>query len=188
MRSSRSRPARRSPTTQCYARQGVRGPDDLPLFKPPYSRITAIDMNTGEHLWWVPVGETPNRIKNHPKLKGIDVGETGTGRVATDDGDADTLLIYQGEAAMARRICSRSTRRPARRSARSKVDGVTRYGMMTYVHEGHQYVMLQTGPKLTAMALPKESRLDCLGNRVCGVDGNACRRRRSPPPVRRVSR
>src|SRR5687767_5588859 len=31
--------------------QGVRGPDDLPLFKPPYSRITAIDMNTGEHLW-----------------------------------------------------------------------------------------------------------------------------------------
>ena len=71
-------------------------PDDLPLYKPPYSRITAIDMNTGEHLWWIPVGETPNRVKNHPKLKGIDVGDTGTGRVATMT-VTDTLLIYQGE-------------------------------------------------------------------------------------------
>ena len=35
-----------------------------------------------------------------------------------------------------------------------KVDGVTRYGMMTYVHNGHQYIMLQTGSKLTAVALP----------------------------------
>ena len=34
---------------------GIRGPDGLNIFKPPYSRITAIDMNTGEHLWWMPV-------------------------------------------------------------------------------------------------------------------------------------
>ncbi|MBC7983375.1 MAG: PQQ-binding-like beta-propeller repeat protein, partial [Candidatus Obscuribacterales bacterium] len=76
---------------------GVRGPDDLPLYKPPYSRITAIDMNTGEHLWWIPVGETPDRIKKNPKLQGINVGDTGTGRVATMT-VTDTMLIYQGEA------------------------------------------------------------------------------------------
>jgi len=38
--------------------------------------------------------------------------------------------------------------------AKVKVPGITRYGMMSYMHNGHQYVMLQTGSKLTAMALP----------------------------------
>jgi glucose dehydrogenase len=133
--------------------QGVRGPDDLPLFKPPYSRITAIDMNTGEHLWWVPVGETPNRIKNHPKLKGIDVGETGTGRVAPMT-VTDTLLIYQGETSDGTPHLFALDKQTGKTLAKVKVDAVTRYGMMTYVHEGHQYIVLQAGPKLIAMALP----------------------------------
>jgi glucose dehydrogenase len=133
--------------------QGVRGPDDLPLYKPPYSRITAIDMNTGEHLWWVPVGETPNRIKNHPKLKGITVGDTGTGRVAPMT-VTDSLLIYQGEASDGSPHLFALDKKTGKTLAKVKVDAVTRYGMMTYVHNGHQYVLLQAGPKLTAMALP----------------------------------
>ena len=51
--------------------------DGLPLWKPPYSRITAIDMNTGEHLWWIPVGETPDEYRNHPALEGVEIGDTG---------------------------------------------------------------------------------------------------------------
>lgn len=133
--------------------QGVRGPDDLPLYKPPYSRITAIDMNTGEHLWWVPVGETPNRIKNHPKLQGIDVGETGTGRVAPMT-VTDTLLIYQGETSNGTPHLFALDKKTGKTLAKVKVDAVTRYGMMTYVHEGNQYIVLQAGPKLIAMALP----------------------------------
>jgi quinoprotein glucose dehydrogenase len=133
--------------------QGVRGPDDLPLFKPPYSRITAIDMNTGETLWWIPVGETPNRIKNNPKLKGIDVGETGTGRVATMT-VTDTLLIYQGETSDGAPHLFAVDKKTGKTLAKVKVPGITRYGMMSYMHNGHQYVMLQTGSKLTAMALP----------------------------------
>jgi len=133
--------------------QGVRGPDDLPLYKPPYSRITAIDMNTGEHLWWVPVGETPNRIKNHPKLKDITVGDTGTGRVAPMT-VTDTLLIYQGETSDGTPHLFALDKKTGKTLGKVKVDAVTRYGMMTYVHEGHQYVLLQSGPKLTAMALP----------------------------------
>jgi len=38
--------------------------------------------------------------------------------------------------------------------ARIEISELSRYGMMTYQHEGHQYVMLQNGPRLTAMALP----------------------------------
>ncbi len=45
---------------------GVAGPDGLPLFKPPYSTLKALDMNTGEYLWSVPAGRGPI---NHPAIK-----------------------------------------------------------------------------------------------------------------------
>ena len=135
--------------------QGPRGPADLSLFKPPYSRITAIDMNTGEHLWWIPVGETPDRVKNHPLLTGVDVGETGTGRVATMI-VTPTLLVYQGEASDGTPHLYAVDKRTGKQVGKVAVDGVTSYGMMTYVHEGRQYIMLQTGPTLTAVALPED--------------------------------
>ncbi len=49
----------------------------LPLVKPPYGRITAIDMNKGEFLWQVPNGPTPKEIAENPALKGIDLPPTG---------------------------------------------------------------------------------------------------------------
>src|SRR5207253_1538379 len=48
--------------------------DGLPIFKPPYSRITAIDMTTGEHKWMAPLGNGP---RNHPLLKDLDLGPLG---------------------------------------------------------------------------------------------------------------
>jgi quinoprotein glucose dehydrogenase len=54
------------------------GPQGLPLVKPPYGRITAIDLNSGEHLWMIPNGDTPDWIKNHPALKGLSLPRTGT--------------------------------------------------------------------------------------------------------------
>ncbi len=53
------------------------GPQGLPLLKPPYGRITAIDLNTGEHIWMVPNSDTPEWIKNHPALKGVNIPPTG---------------------------------------------------------------------------------------------------------------
>jgi quinoprotein glucose dehydrogenase len=47
------------------------------LIKPPWGRITAIDLNSGEHLWMVANGEAPDYIKNHPAMKGIDLANTG---------------------------------------------------------------------------------------------------------------
>ncbi|HYV98269.1 MAG TPA: PQQ-binding-like beta-propeller repeat protein, partial [Gemmatimonadaceae bacterium] len=51
--------------------------DGLPLLKPPYNRITAIDLNKGEIAWQVPGGDTPDQIRNNPALQGIDIGRTG---------------------------------------------------------------------------------------------------------------
>jgi quinoprotein glucose dehydrogenase len=49
----------------------------LPLIKPPYSRITAIDMDKGEFRWQVPFGATPDNIRNNPALKGLDLPPLG---------------------------------------------------------------------------------------------------------------
>jgi len=56
----------------------------LPLIKPPYGRITAIDLHKGELLWQVAHGETPDNVKNHPLLKGLNIPRTGRpGRIGT---------------------------------------------------------------------------------------------------------
>ena len=129
------------------------GPDGLPLYKPPYSRITAIDMNTGEHLWAIPVGETPDRIKHHPKLQGIEVGSTGTGSRAAMIVTAN-LLIYGSTSSDGTPHLFALNKATGKQLAKLPVSAHVRYGMMTYVHKGTQYLVLQNGSKLTAMALP----------------------------------
>src|SRR5207237_9205574 len=49
----------------------------LPLFKPPYGTISAIDLDKGEIAWQVPHGETPDAIRNHEMLKGMTIPATG---------------------------------------------------------------------------------------------------------------
>jgi quinoprotein glucose dehydrogenase len=49
----------------------------LPLVKPPYGRITALDLNKGELVWQIAHGETPDNIRNHPALKGLKIPRTG---------------------------------------------------------------------------------------------------------------
>lgn len=56
----------------------------LPLLKPPYGRITALDLNSGDMVWQVPHGETPDEVRNHPALQGLDIPKTGNqGKVGT---------------------------------------------------------------------------------------------------------
>jgi quinoprotein glucose dehydrogenase len=56
----------------------------LPLVKPPYGQINAINLDTGDIIWQVPHGETPDTIKNHPLLKGLNIPRTGRpGNVGT---------------------------------------------------------------------------------------------------------
>jgi quinoprotein glucose dehydrogenase len=57
----------------------------LPLLKPPYGSITATDLNTGEIVWQIPHGETPDAVRNHPALRGLSIPRTGRpgGRIGT---------------------------------------------------------------------------------------------------------
>ena len=56
---------------------GAPTPQGLPYLKPPYGRITAIDLTRGEFLWQIAHGETPDFVRNHPALKGVNVPRTG---------------------------------------------------------------------------------------------------------------
>ena len=49
----------------------------LSLVKPPYAVIAAVNMDKGELTWQVPYGETPDNVRNHPALKGLNIGNTG---------------------------------------------------------------------------------------------------------------
>jgi quinoprotein glucose dehydrogenase len=126
----------------------------LPYFKPPYSTITAYDMNTGEIAFQVPTGETPDRIRNNPALDGIDVGDTGTGNAVTMVSTANMLVYsdmdHDGQTALLYGL----DKKTGEEVGRIEVPAQSRYGMSSWKHDGHQYIILQTGSKLTAMALP----------------------------------
>jgi quinoprotein glucose dehydrogenase len=53
------------------------GPQGLVLTKPPWGRITAIDLNSGDHVWVAPNGEAPAYVKEHPALQGVDLSGVG---------------------------------------------------------------------------------------------------------------
>jgi quinoprotein glucose dehydrogenase len=49
----------------------------LPLLKPPYGRITAINLDKGDIVWQIAHGETPDNVRNNPALKGLTIPRTG---------------------------------------------------------------------------------------------------------------
>ena len=131
---------------------GVRRVQGLPLFKPPYSRITAIDMNTGEHLWWIPVGDTPNSVLEHDALQDMEIPNTGTGRQAAQI-VTSTLLMYTGEGSDGTSYLFAVDKATGERLGRVELPALPRYGMMTYMHEGRQHVVIQAPNTLIALRL-----------------------------------
>src|SRR5262245_49292615 len=67
----------------------------LPIVKPPWGRITAIDLNKGEMVWQVAHGETPDDVKNNPALKGVTIPRTG--RIGPIGTLTTKTLVISGE-------------------------------------------------------------------------------------------
>ncbi len=134
---------------------GVRGPQGLPLEKPPYSRITAIDLNTGEHLWWIPNGGTPRFVQEHPALAGIDIPPTGninhSALMVTPDMLLHTAIGDDGVTPYLFAIDKRS----GARLGSVETPGLGMYGMMSFQHQGRQRILLQTPGRLVTYSLPK---------------------------------
>ena len=75
------------------------GPRGLPLLKPPYGRITAIDMNTGEHVWMVPNGDGP---RNHPDIAHLNLPPLGQPGRAMTLLTKSLLFVSEGDPIMVR--------------------------------------------------------------------------------------
>jgi quinoprotein glucose dehydrogenase len=137
-------------------RGDLRGPQGLPIWKPPYSKIVAIDMNTGEHLWWIPNGDTPDRIKNHPALKGRTLPNTGQENHAVMMATRSLLITAPGPGAPLLYALDKKT---GARVGTVPLPAPGQYGMMGYMHQGKQYIVVQimspTHPgSLVALRLP----------------------------------
>jgi len=127
---------------------GVRVPriQGLDLVKPPYGRITAIDMNSGEHLWWVANADTPERIANHPLLAGIDLPPTG---VPTRSGILLTktlLFVAEGNGSADAGPTMRAFNKETGDIVAEMELPANQIGLpFTYEHEGKQYLAMFVG-------------------------------------------
>lgn len=142
-----------------YIQGGSRTPSvqGIPLVKPPYGRITAIDMSTGEHVWQVVNGDTPEEIKNHPLLKGVDIGRTGkptrSGLVLTKS------LLFAGEGVGGDPVLWAFDKATGEVAAKIGMPGVVTGVPMTYMYQGKQYLVMAISSRgeaarIIALTLP----------------------------------
>jgi glucose dehydrogenase len=133
--------------------------DGLPIWKGPDGRIVAVDVNTGEHLWTIPNGDAPqavqDRIRNHPLVQGVEGVMVNRGR----GGHAamtvtPNLLFATGRLADDTPVLFAIDKHTGERLGAVETPPAGSYGMSSWVHEGKQYVILQTGDGLAALALP----------------------------------
>ena len=154
--------------------RGAGGPlnaQGLPLMKPPWGRITAIDLNEGEIIWQIAHGETPDFVRNHPALQGLEIPRTGrTGAAGGSSGGIGTLttktLVISGEGGV---FTTPGGDRGAMLRAYDKMTGRERGAVylpagqtgspMTYMLSGKQYLVVAVGGggdqgELIAFTLP----------------------------------
>ncbi|MEY3659833.1 MAG: hypothetical protein RLZZ169_658 [Pseudomonadota bacterium] len=141
----------------------------IPLIKPPYDRITAYDMNTGDMLWQKTHSTTQDNVRNNPALAGLDVerlgayGRTFIGTLTTKTlviaGEGDVHTNAAGESVALLRAYDKNTGEDVAGDVAmpAKQTG----SPMTYQHEGKQYIVVavsqsgaNAGAELIAYALP----------------------------------
>jgi quinoprotein glucose dehydrogenase len=142
------------------------GPDDLPIVKPPWGRITAIDLNRGEIDWVVPHGVGP---KDHPLLEGLDLperlGAAANGVLSNGGPMLTKTLLFAIQAEEEPKDMMRMGEK-GWIAAFDKKDGAlvweheitpTPHGNpMTYLHQGRQYIVVSGGGSLAGKPQPSE--------------------------------
>jgi quinoprotein glucose dehydrogenase len=137
----------------------------LPLLKPPYGTITAIDLDKGDFRWQVAHGETPDNIRNHPALKGLTIPRTGrpgnlgplTTRTLVICGESGFFLTPAGRGAMLRAYDKMSGKEVGAVYMPAPQSG----SPMSYMLNGDQYLVVAISGagysgELLAFRLPKE--------------------------------
>ena len=141
------------------------GPQGLPLVKGPWGRITAIDLNTGNHAWMIPNGTTPDFVRNHAALKGVDLGPTGKPErsplmvTKTLLFGADGAGLFNAGPGAGGRTFRAINKRTGAIIHELQLPAGTTGIPMTYMVNDRQYIVVATGERsvpaeLVALALP----------------------------------
>ena len=130
-------------------REFVTGPRGLPLFKPPYGRITAINLNTGDHVWMKPNGDGP---RAHPAIKHLNLPPLGQPGRASPLVTKTLLFVGEGDPLNVRTPPGGGGKKFR---AYDKASGSVLWEMdlpagttgapMTYMHNGRQYIVVAIG-------------------------------------------
>jgi quinoprotein glucose dehydrogenase len=132
--------------------------DGLPVIKPPWGVITAIDLNRGEILWQIPNADTPDDIANHPALAGVDIGRTGiperVGLLAT------ATLLFAGEGRIGKPILRAHDKATGDIVAEIALPAPQTGLPMSYAIDGEQYIVVAVAgadhpAELVALKLPR---------------------------------
>lgn len=158
------KPLKKKPASQ-YVPMNI---DGLPLMKPPYGTISAINLDTGEILWQIAHGETPDVVRNSPSLKGMTIPRTGqeTYNIGTL---VTKTLVVAGEGQVTttsdhpRGAMLRAYDKKTGKEAGAVFMPAPQTGSpMTYMYNGKQYIVIAVsgGPysgEYIAYTLPSES-------------------------------
>jgi quinoprotein glucose dehydrogenase len=137
--------------------------EGLPIVKPPYGSISAISLDKGEILWQIAHGDTPDNVRNHPALKGVNIPRTGqAGIIGTL---VTKTLLIAGEAQATTANHPRGALLRAYDKATGKDAGAVLMpsqqtgSPMTYMLNGKQYIVVAIGgggfpAELVAFRLP----------------------------------
>jgi quinoprotein glucose dehydrogenase len=120
----------------------------LPIVKPPYGVLAAIDLDRGEMKWQAPFGETPDNVRLHPALKGMNIpntgmnGYSGAGVLITKTlvivGDTQITSVTHPRGAMMRAYDKATGREVGAVWMPAPVSG----SPMTYMWQGKQYIVI----------------------------------------------
>lgn len=124
--------------------------------KPPWGRITAINMHTGEHVWMRANGPTPDDVRNNPALAGVDIPETG--RATRAMLLATKTLLFGTDGWGGTPVLRAYDKATGEEIAAIELPGASGGLPMTYAIDGQQYIALpvagEYGAELVALRLP----------------------------------
>ena len=142
--------------------------DGLPVYRPLNEGLAAYDMNTGEKLWDIPIGKTPERFANHPRLRDVNIPNLGGSghsiQMIMGDLLVQTTEDLRGETELSEAgmpVLHARNKRTGNIVASIEIPIPGQYGMMTYMNQGKQYIVMQAGSArraqpgaLVALTLP----------------------------------
>ncbi len=140
--------------------------DGLPIAAPPYGVLSAIDVNAGELLWSVPHGDTPDEVRDHPALEGLDIPKTGQ-RGSVGNMVTATLVVMGDPSITTHPVFGRGAMLRAYDKATGEQVGAVPMpaqqsgSPMTYMVDGRQYIVVAVGggaypSEYIAYALPQD--------------------------------